>query len=199
MSADPETSLARRDVAKELLKDRGDLLVVAGLGSSAWDVTAVEDNSLNFPLWGAMGSAAMIGLGLALAQPTRRVLVLTGDGEMLMGLGSLAAIGAQQPDNLSIAVVDNERHGETGMQRGLTASGMDIAGVARACGFATTSTARDVHELERCAKLMRHGPGLALCVFKVKAEAAPRVLPPKDGAYLKDRFRAMLLGPAALR
>ncbi|MGD9537008.1 MAG: thiamine pyrophosphate-dependent enzyme [Alphaproteobacteria bacterium] len=194
MSDKPETSLERRDVVARLLAARGDMLVVAGLGSSAWDVAAVADNALDFPLWGAMGSASMIGLGLALAQPGRRVLVVTGDGELMMGLGSLAAIGAQRPDNLSIAVLDNERHGETGMQRGLTASGIDVAGIARACGVASAATARDVHELERCAGAMRQGPGPLLCVFKVKAEAAPRVLPPKDGAYLKDRFRAALLG-----
>src|SRR3990167_6609610 len=124
--------LRRRDVAKALVKDRGGLLVVAGLGAPAWDMTAAGDRDLDFPLWGAMGAAAMIGLGLALAQPKRRVLVVTGDGEMLMGFGSLAAIGAQKTDNLSIAVLDNERHGETGMQRGLTASGIDIAGIASA-------------------------------------------------------------------
>ena len=192
-------SLHRREVVGFLLKDRKDLLVVAGLGSTAWDITAAGDSPLSFPMWGAMGQAAMLGLGLALAQPQRRVLVITGDGEMLMGLGSLAAIGAQRPDNLSIAVLDNERHGETGMQRGLTASGVDIAGVASASGFASTSTARDVHELERCAKAIRLAPGPTLCVFKVKAEAAPRVLPPKHGGYLKDRFRAALLGKDAVR
>ena len=92
--------LHRRDVVNALLADRGELLVVAGLGSTAWDVTAAGDNDLSFPLWGAMGSAAMIGLGLALAKPRRRVLVVTGDGEMLMGLGSLATIGVQKPANL---------------------------------------------------------------------------------------------------
>lgn len=199
MSAQPETTLERREVVAALLKDRGTMLVVAGLGSSAWDVAAVEDNPLDFPLWGAMGGAAMIGFGLALAQPARRVLVVTGDGDLMMGLGGLATIGAQKPDNLSIAVLDNERHGETGMQRGLTASGIDIAGVASACGFLTTLTARDDHEFARAVSALRGDPGPALCVFKVKAVAAARVLPPRDGAYLKDRFRESLLGKDAVR
>ena len=108
-------TLRRREVVKDLLKGRKDLLVVAGLGSTAWDITAAGDHDLSFPLWGAMGQAAMIGLGLALAQPKRRVLVITGDGEMLMGIGSLATIGVQQPKNLTVAVIDNERYGETGM------------------------------------------------------------------------------------
>jgi thiamine pyrophosphate-dependent acetolactate synthase large subunit-like protein len=199
MGEQPETSLNRRDVVAALLEERDTMLVVAGLGSSAWDVAAVEDNPLDFPLWGAMGGATMIGLGLALAQPKRRVLVITGDGELMMGLGSLATIAAQQPDNLAIAVLDNERHGETGMQRGLTASGVDIAGIARSSGIVQASTVRDDHDLKRAVQIIRRGPGLALCVFKIKAEPAPRVLPPRDGAYLKDRFRYELLGSQAMR
>jgi hypothetical protein len=109
-------TLHRRDVVNALLADRGELLVVTGLGSTAWDATAAGDHELTFPLWGAMGSAVMIGLGLAIAKPSRRVLVVTGDGEMLMGLGSLATAGVQKPKNLSVVVIDNERYGETGMQ-----------------------------------------------------------------------------------
>ncbi|HYS74989.1 MAG TPA: thiamine pyrophosphate-dependent enzyme, partial [Burkholderiales bacterium] len=107
-------ALNRREVVASLLKRRDGLLVVAGLGAPAWDCAAAGDHPFTFPLWGAMGSAAMIGLGLALAQPKRRVLVVTGDGEMLMGLGSLATIGVRRPGNLSIVVLDNERYGETG-------------------------------------------------------------------------------------
>ncbi len=116
-------ALNRREVVASLLKRRDGLLVVAGLGAPAWDCAAAGDHPFTFPLWGAMGSAAMIGLGLALAQPKRRVLVVTGDGEMLMGLGSLATIGVRRPGNLSIVVLDNERYGETGMQKTHTALG----------------------------------------------------------------------------
>src|SRR3954469_20136751 len=100
----PNALLHRRAVVDELLRERGDLLVIAGLGAPNWDVTAAGDHPNNFPLWGAMGSAAMIGLGLALAQRKRRVLVITGDGEMLMGLGSLPTIAVQKPDNLTLCV-----------------------------------------------------------------------------------------------
>ena len=119
-------TLHRRDVVNALLADRGDLLVITGLGSTAWDATAAGDHDLTFPLWGAMGSAVMIGLGLAIAKPRRRVLVLTGDGEMLMGLGSLATAGVQKSKNLSVVVIDNERYGETGMQQTHTASGVSL-------------------------------------------------------------------------
>src|SRR5688572_16056485 len=146
-------TLHRRSVVQQLLSNRGELLVIAGLGSTAWDVTAAGDHDLSFPMWGAMGQAAMLGLGLALAQPQRRVLVITGDGEMLMGFGSLATIGVQQPANLSVVVIDNERYGETGMQATHTAQGVDLAATARACGFKHSALIkaekdlRDVHAL----------------------------------------------------
>src|SRR6186997_3633177 len=135
MTANPNALLHRRDVVNELVRDRADLLVIAGLGAPNWDVSAAGDHPNNFPLWGAMGGASMIGLGLALAQPKRKVLVITGDGEMLMNVGSLATIGVQKPKNLTVVVIDNERYGETGMQETHTAHGIDLNGVARSCGL----------------------------------------------------------------
>ena len=189
--------LRRRELARRLLADPDDLLVIAGLGSTAWDITAAGDRPLNFPLWGAMGGAATVGLGLALAQPERRVLVITGDGELLMGLGSLATVAIQRPPNLAIVVFDNERYGETGMQATHTARGVDLAGVAAACGFAITGTLREEREVDDALPAIRAAPGPVLYVAKVRAEPLPFALPPRDGAYLKDRFRHALLGPAA--
>jgi thiamine pyrophosphate-dependent acetolactate synthase large subunit-like protein len=195
MSATSETfPLRRRDVARALLADRGDMPVVAGLGSTAWDVTAVGDHPLTFPLWGAMGGAAMIGLGLALARPEHRVLVVTGDGEQLMGLGSLAVIGVKAPSNLALVVFDNERYGETGMQATHTAHGVDLAGIASASGFPIVGTVHDQAELEAALTAIRARPGPVFFDIKVRAEDLPLVLPPKDGAYLKDRFRLALTG-----
>jgi thiamine pyrophosphate-dependent acetolactate synthase large subunit-like protein len=182
--------MKRRQVVSALLKNRKQLLVIAGLGSTAWDITAAGDSPLNFPMWGAMGQAAMLGLGLALAQPKRRVLVITGDGEMLMGLGSLATIGVQQPPNLTVVVIDNERYGETGMQKTHTASGVDLAGVARSCGLKVV----DYQKLQDAIHKLR-GPNFA--VVKVDAEKIPLVLPPREGTLLKARFRRALLGPKA--
>ena len=190
-------ALQRRDVVKALLRDRGELLVVAGLGSSAWDCTAAGDHPLTFPLWGAMGSASMIGLGLALAQPRRRVLVVTGDGEMLMGLGSLATIAAQRPRNLAIVVLDNERYGETGMQESHTARGADLAAVALACGFAAARIIRTPPQLAAARPAIRRGTGPLFCQVKVRRDPVPLVLPPRDGAHLKLRFRDALLGDEA--
>jgi thiamine pyrophosphate-dependent acetolactate synthase large subunit-like protein len=188
-------TLRRREVVAELLKNRGELLVVAGLGSTAWDITAAGDTDHSFPMWGAMGQAAMMGLGLALAQPQRRVLVVTGDGEMLMGIGSFATIGVQQPQNLTVVVIDNERYGETGMQRTHTADGVDLAGVARACTFknAIVST----KDLGAVRELIYKTPGPNCAVVKVADDKLPLVLPPKDGVLLKARFRRALLGDSA--
>ena len=139
-----------------------------------------------------------MGLGLALSRPDRRVLVLTGDGEMLMGLGSLATVAALAPGNLAIAVLDNERYGETGMQPTHTAGETDLAAIAAAAGIPVTGTAHDAKELEHTQNDLRGTTGPVFYVIKVRAEELPVVLPPRDGAWLKDRFRMALLGNAAL-
>jgi len=189
--------LQRRDVVQVLLADRGGLLVVAGLGSTAWDCTAAGDSAFTFPMWGAMGSAAMTGLGLALARPERRVLVLTGDGEMLMGLGSLATIGVQKPGNLSVVVIDNERYGETGMQATHTAHGVDLAAIARAAGFVSGDLVRDTAGVAALRRSVQTDAGPHFAQIKVAAERVPLALPPRDGALLKNRFREALLGKSA--
>jgi len=190
-------TLHRREVAKRLLAERGTLLVVAGLGAPAWDATAAGDHPLTLPLWGGMGGAAMIGLGLAIARPDRRVLVLTGDGEMLMGLGSLATIGARRTRNLAVVVLDNERYGETGMQATHTAYGVDLAAVAKACGFAACTMVTTMDEVARLRDEVHAGPGPLFAQVKVTDEKLPLVLPPRDAAHLKNRFREALLGDRA--
>ena len=189
--------LDRRKAVADILKDRGNALVVAGLGAPCWDIAAVDQNPLNFYTWGGMGGAAMIGLGLALAQTRRRVLVITGDGEMLMGLGSLATIGVQQPSNLAVIVMDNERYGETGMQLTHTRLGVELAGVAKASGFRATGTVYTAAQLRTWIPRMYRQPGPVFAAIKVTTQPAPMVLPVRDGATLKDRFRQALLGDKA--
>jgi thiamine pyrophosphate-dependent acetolactate synthase large subunit-like protein len=190
-------TLPRRDAVAALLEGRGDTLVVCGLGSTTYDVHAAGDHPANFYLWGAMGGAAMIGLGLALAQPARPVLVITGDGEQLMGLGALATIGAvARPANLGIAVIDNGHYAETGMQRSHTGCGADLCAIARGCGFANTLEVDDLPGVARLRELFRQGGGPALGpvlgVVRVSAENPPRSLPARDAVHLKNRFRAHL-------
>jgi thiamine pyrophosphate-dependent acetolactate synthase large subunit-like protein len=180
--------LDRREFVRRLLIDRGDLLVVCGLGSATYDAAAAGDHPLNFYLWGAMGGTAMIGLGLALARPDRRVAVLTGDGDMLMGLGSLATIGVKQPKNLTIVVLDNGHYGETGMQPSHTQAGIDLPAVALACRFKHARTASRMEEAADVRTLLHTGEGPILVNARIDAEDAPRVLPLRDGHALKQRF-----------
>lgn len=194
MAQSSDDRLDRREAVAYLLEERGDLLVVSGLGAPTYDTAAAGDEELDFYLWGAMGSAATIGLGLALAQPRRRVLVLTGDGEMLMGLGALATIGAQRPDNLTIAVLDNESYGETGGQESHTAEGVVLPAVALGCGFPETHLVSDRLSLEQLREAIHHEPGPHFAAIKIAREEAPRVLPSRDGVWLKHRFRRALLG-----
>jgi thiamine pyrophosphate-dependent acetolactate synthase large subunit-like protein len=184
--------LDRRELVKTLLADRGDLLVVSGLGAPTYDVAAAGDHPLNFYLWGAMGGAAMMGLGLALAQPKRRVVVITGDGEMLMGMGSLATIGVKQPLNLAIVVLDNRRYGETGMQASHTEWGIDLVGVARACRFPSSLAIGEKAEVEGARKLMRLGHGPSFIQARVASDDVPRVLPERDGHAIKLKFMQAL-------
>src|SRR5579862_5339372 len=187
-----EMMLDRRDFVRQLLIDRGDLLVVCGLGSATYDVAAAGDHPLNFYLWGAMGGTAMIGLGLALAQPSRRVAVLTGDGDMLMGIGSLATIGVKQPKNLAIVVLDNAHYGETGMQPSHTKSGIDLPAMALACRFKHARAVSRIEEAAEVRALLHEGEGSILVGARIKEEEVSRVLPLRDGHAIKQRFMAAL-------
>jgi len=186
--------LDRREAAAAILARRGDALVVAGLGAPCWDTTAAGDHALNFYAWGGMGGAAMIGLGLALAQPRRRVIVITGDGELLMGLGSLATIGVQQPRNMAVVVMDNEHYGETGMQATHTRFGVDLSAIAKGAGFRAAGTVYSESQLKAWIPRLHRQPGPVFAAIKVTTQPAPLVLPPRDGAHLKNRFREALLG-----
>jgi thiamine pyrophosphate-dependent acetolactate synthase large subunit-like protein len=194
--AERKIILDRRKVVKRILKDRGDTLLVTGLGAPTWDAAAVGDHPNNFYLWGAMGGAALTGLGLALAQPERRVLVITGDGEMLMGIGALATIAVQKPDNLTICVFDNQRYGETGMQETHTAHGVDLAAMAQGAGFGETSTIWTAKELDAVIPVLLQTPGPVFVDIKITAKDQPMTLPIRDGLAIKHRFREAVLGKA---
>jgi len=181
--------LDRRAAIRILLENRDELLLVTGLGSTTWDAASVGDDPRNFYLWGAMGSAALIGLGLAIAQPQRRVLVVTGDGEILMGLGGLATIGVQRPPNLAVAVFDNGHYGETGMQPSHTEAGVELVGVARACGIKETFDISDEMGLRDFAARVHKSTTTLFARVAIRADEPPRVLPPRDGVLLKNRFR----------
>ena len=184
--------LDRRLAMRALLAERGDMLLATGLGSTTWDAAAVGDDERNFYLWGAMGAAAMVGLGLAVARPERRVLVVTGDGEMLMGLGALATIGVERPPNLALVVFDNGHYGETGMQPSHTDSGVSLCGVARACGIEEVVDIADIAALQEFAARLHDFDRTLFARIAIHADDPPRVLPSRDGVFLKNRFRQAL-------
>ena len=185
--------LDRRSVVASLLRDRKDALVVGGLGATTYDMAAAGDHDRNLPLWGAMGGAVMIGLGMALAQPDLPVVVITGDGEMLMGIGSLATVGLQKPANLTIAVLDNEVYGETGGQASHTAATADLVGVARACGIADARTIATLTEIEAFAPSMQNvASGPRFVSVKIDAANLERVLSSRDGQFTVTRIRGAL-------
>jgi thiamine pyrophosphate-dependent acetolactate synthase large subunit-like protein len=185
--------LDRRQVVSTLLDDRKDALVVAGLGAATYDLAAAGDHSRNLYLWGAMGGAVMIGLGLALAQPKLPVVVVTGDGEMLMGMGSLATVGLRKPKNLTILVLDNEAYGETGGQVSHTSASADLVGVARACGIPDSKAISTLSEIEVFAREMQDvtsGPRFAN--VKIDGANLERVLSNRDGMFIMTRLRGAL-------
>ncbi|HMM89327.1 thiamine pyrophosphate-dependent enzyme [Bradyrhizobium sp.] len=180
--------IERRPAVAELLKDRGNALVVAGLGSPVYDVCAAGDHDLTFYDWGAMGSAAMVGLGLALSRPDRPVVVFTGDGEMLMGLGSFSTIVQHQPANLSILVLDNEQYAETGMQKTATGFGTNLAAVARACGIKDASVLTQQNEVSALRPKLHAKAGTLVAVLKIKPGDQPRTVPEREGTLIASRF-----------
>ena len=182
----------RRKFVAELLGATPQALVVTGLGSSAYDVFAAGDRDTNFYLWGAMGGASSMGLGLALAQPQRSVLVVTGDGEQLMGIGSLGTIAAKQPANLTIVVLDNGHFGETGMQPSHTSLATDLVAVAKGFGIADSFRVSGLAGSREIARRVVDRKGPAFAQVLIEADEPPRALPPRDGPYLKNRFRAAL-------
>ncbi len=183
----------RRQAVAALVEGLGDALVVSGLGSPSYDLFAAGDRETNFYLWAAMGGAAAMGLGLALARPERPVLVLTGDGEALMGLGSLATIAVKRPANLTLAVLDNGHYGETGMQQSHSGRGVALDRIAAAAGFPQSQALGSLEEVARFRpQILDLEAGPRFWTLSISAEEQPRILPPRDGVHLKNRFRRAL-------
>ena len=185
--------LDRRQVVGSLLANRKETIAVGGLGASTYDIAAAGDHDRNLYLWGAMGGAVMVGLGIALAQPNLPVVVITGDGEMLMGMGSLATVGLQTPKNLTIVVLDNEVYGETGGQASHTAAAVDFVGVARSCGIADARALATMAEIEGFAASMQDvGSGPRFASVKIDNANLERVLSSRDGQHTVNRIRGSL-------
>ena len=189
--------LDRRAFVADLLAEVPDALIVTGLGSPSYDVFAAAgpDRPHTFYLWGAMGAAVPLGLGLALAQPDRSVVVITGDGELLMGVGALGTVAVQAPANLTTVVLDNGHYGETGMQPSHSGLGVDLAAVAAGFGTATTLRVTAPSDLPVLATHVNARAGTTFAQVLIAADDVDRALPPRDGVANKNTFRAALGHP----
>lgn len=192
MSEQSIKTIDRRAFVASLMAGVPDALVVSGLGSASYDVFAAGDRVGNFYLWGAMGGAAALGLGLALAQPEKSVVVVTGDGEQLMGIGVLGTIGAKQPKNLTIVVLDNGHYGETGMQQSHSSLGTDLVAVAKGFGLVDSFAVHQERDITQIVERVNARRGSVFAQVHIRADEPPRALPPRDGVYIKNRFRQAL-------
>lgn len=188
----PNQRADRRAFVSQLLGKTPEALVITGLGSAAYDVFAAGDRDRNYYLWGAMGGSTSLGLGLALAQPDKSVVVITGDGEQLMGIGSLGTIAVKQPKNLTIVVLDNGHFGETGMQRSHSSLGTNLVAVAKGFGIEDAFSTGNLDRSDEVAQRINARAGTVFVQVFIEADELPRALPPRDGPYVKNRFRAAL-------
>ena len=194
-SAAPSFLLDRREAVPALIGRHEDFLIVTGLAGTARDVAALtRDGAHIYTMAGAMGGAAMIGLGLALARRDRRVLVVTGDGELLMNVGALATIAVMNPPNLAIVCVDNGHYGETGYQKSHTSLGVDLEKIAAGAGIQLTRTIEAADDLAAGGRLIREANAAAFVLLRVKPTEPPSFKRVMDPAFCRDRFRAALLG-----
>jgi thiamine pyrophosphate-dependent acetolactate synthase large subunit-like protein len=195
--AAPRFILDRRDAVPALIGRHEDFLIVSGLAETSRDVAALtRDGAHTYTMAGAMGGACMIGLGLALARPDRRVLVVTGDGELLMNVGALASIAVMNPANLAIVCVDNGHYGETGYQKSHTSLGVDLEKIAAGSGIKATRTIATPEELADGLRLLREGNGTVFVVLRVKPTDPPAFKRNMDPSACRSRFRTALLGGA---
>jgi thiamine pyrophosphate-dependent acetolactate synthase large subunit-like protein len=186
-------ALERSEAVPALIGRHEDFLIITGLGGTACDVGAVTgDGAHVYSLAGAMGAACMMGLGLALSRPDKRVLVVTGDGELLMNVGALATIAVMDPSNLAILCVDNGHYGETGWQKSHTSLGVDLEKIAVGCGIRHTRTVAAAADIAGGARLLREGNGASFVCLRVKPTEPPDFKRNFDASLCRDRFRAAL-------
>ncbi|MCC6466814.1 MAG: thiamine pyrophosphate-binding protein [Alphaproteobacteria bacterium] len=190
----PRFKLDRTKVVPALVGRAEDFWIVSGLAGAFWEMAAMTNNGANYyGLGGAMGAACMMGLGLALTRPEKKILVVTGDGELLMSLGSLATIGTINPPNLSILCVDNGHYGETGYQRSHTSLGVDIEKFAQGAGIKMTCTVASEADIPNGARMLREGNATAFVLASVHPADGLKVKASLDGAACRLRFRDAML------
>lgn len=194
-SAGPRYTLDRITAVPAIVGDASDFLVIAGLAGTAKDLGALTKDGPNFyGLAGAMGAAVSMGLGLALARPDKKVLVATGDGELLMNIGALATVSLLNPPNLRILCVDNGHYGETGYQKSHTSQGVDLEQMAIGAGIKATCSIEKEADLAKGAKMLRESNGSCFVLLRVKPTDGPKFKRSLDPAAGRVKFRLGTLG-----
>ena len=189
--------LDRKQAVPAIVGDPSDLLIVYGLAGASKDIAHLTNDGDNiFTMAGAMGGATAMGLGLALARPDKRVLVVTGDGELLMNVGTLATVGIMKPSNLSILCVDNGHYGETGYQESHTQRGVDLEVIAQGSAIPVTRTVTREDQIEEAAQILRNSNSSSFVLLRVSTEPPPAVKRSMDASERKSAFRRGLLGTA---
>ena len=193
----PRFELDRREAVPAIIGSHEDFLFVCGLAGTSKDVAHLTDDGANFfGMAGAMGAACSMGLGLALAQPERKVLVVTGDGELLMNVGSLATIAVLNPPNLSVLCVDNGHYGETGYQLSHTSLGVDLEKIAQGSGIRATRTVETADQIPEGARVLRESNASSFVLLRVAPTDPAPYKRDLNGASCRVRFRQALLGHA---
>jgi hypothetical protein len=193
----PVFELDRREAVPALIGNHEDFLMVAGLAGTAYDLATITGGAPHlYPLGGAMGAAVMMGLGLALARPDRRVLVATGDGELLMNVGALATVGILNPPNLRILCVDNGHYGETGYQKSHTSLGVDLERMAIGAAIPSTCTVQRAADIPAGARMLREGNGTCFVLLRVSKQDSEKAKLSLDAPAVRVCFRQALLGHA---
>lgn len=196
-TAGPRYTLDRITAVPAVVGNANDFLIIGGLAGTAKDMAAMTNDGANyFGLAGAMGAAVSMGLGLALAQPDRKVLVACGDGELLMNIGALATVSVLNPPNLRILCVDNGHYGETGYQKSHTCLGVDLEQMAIGAGIKATCSVEKEADLAKGAKMLRESNGSCFVLLRVKPTDGPKVKRLMDPAAGRVRFRLAALGHA---
>ena len=193
-AAAPHFVLDRVTAIPALIGKHQDFLFVTGLAGTSRDIAALtQDGGHTYTMAGAMGGACMIGLGLALARRDKQVLVVTGDGELLMNIGSLATIAVMNPPNLSVICVDNGHYGETGYQKSHTSLGVDLERIAAGSGIKRTLTIETEAEIASGARMIREGNASSFVLLRVKPTEPPSYKRDLDPANTRTRFRGATL------
>ena len=181
--------MRRYEAIKLIMEQVTDEFVICNLGHPSQELFRIKDRPRNFYMLGSMGLASSIGLGLAMSQPEKDV-VIDGEGSVLMNLGTLTTIGINQPANLRLFIIDNEAYGSTGFQPSFTSLGVDIAEIARSCGIRNTFICRQEEECRRhIPRVLNQVSGTSCTVIKTEKGMPENLKPiPHSATHLKKRF-----------